>query len=157
MYIDTATSILPLLPTLPQTTTGGNYSITVSRISLHITRAEAYINGKISSRYDVSGYTSSTAPPMLRQIAEDITSFYYLRSVFTGDNQNISEWVENYGEALKLLDEIRDGKVDLVNTAGSLIGASTTTSPIESSTKDLEPTFNEGDELDWNVDTDKLG
>jgi len=155
MYINTATSILPLLPGLPQTNTVAGYSATVSRIASHITRAEAYVNAKISSRYDVSSFTSTAVPPILKTLTEDISSYYTLRSVYTGDNQNVSEWVETFSEALEMLDAIRDGKMDLIDSDGSLIGASTSTFVVESTTEDLTPSFDESDPIDWEVDENK--
>ena len=155
MYIDTATSILPLVPTLPQTSTSAGYSATVSRISSNIVRAESLVNSKVASRYDVSGFSAGSAPPILKSITEDITSFYTLRSVYTGDNQNVSEWVENFAEAEKLLDEIRDGKRDVLDASGNILGSSSTTLLVESNTEDYTPTFDEQNPVNWSVDENK--
>lgn len=156
MYISTSTAILPLLPTLPQTSTSAGYSNCVSLISSHITRAEAIINAKISSRYDLSGYTSTNCPPILRMLTEDIAGYYTLRSYYTSDNQNVSEWVEKFGEATAMLDMIRDGKMDLADTSGNIVLGSTTAASVDSNTIDFDPTFSEDTSLNWIVDTDKF-
>ena len=55
------------------------------------------------------------------------------------------------------LKELREFKLDLVDTNGSLIADMSDTSyRVLSNTKDYTPTFNVDDPLDWRQDTDRL-
>ena len=157
MAYATAATILTLIPGLPQTTTSAGYTTTSARITSHITRADNMINGKISNRYEVSAF-SSVVPPLLISLSEDITTYFVLRSIYSSDNQNVTQWLEKFELATDMLDLIRDGKMDLVNTAGSLIGIRSTTamSLVDSNTQDYAPTFGEDKVLDWIADTEKL-
>lgn len=158
MAYSTATSILVVLPGFPQTTTSEGYSETTVLLDKHISRADSLINGKIAERYDVSNFTSDV-PPLVRLLSEDITSYYAMRSQFSGDNQNRNEWIDKYEMALDELNEIRDGKASLVNTAGSLISERETSSSdgrVDSNTEDWTPAFDVDDTLDQKFDSDRL-
>jgi hypothetical protein len=157
MYIDTATSILPIMPGLPQTSSSNGYSNTVSIISKHITRAENFVNGKVARRYDISGFTSTSHPPLLKTLTEDITTYYTFRSLYSADNQNVNEWTDKFLEARDTLDQIMSGDLDLVDEGGDLIEerSSSTTDYLVSNTEDFSPTFDEGNVLDWRVSNSK--
>lgn len=162
-YIDTATSLLPLLPNLPQTASSGGvttdgFSATVKGMKLHVTRAENFVNGKVVGRYNISNWTQTTCPPMLKVFAEDIASYFIMRSLYIGDNQNDNDWTDKFESAVEQLDLILDGKMNIFDSAGSLIveRTSSTTDKIESNTGDYNLTFNEDDFYKHKVDTDKL-
>jgi len=158
MAYSTGTTILILLPGLPQTTTTSPaYTNTTALISQHIDRADNIINSKIATRYDVSSFTTSV-PPLLKTISEDITSFFTYRSEFSSDNQNFSEWTDKFKEAMALLDELRKGDLDLVDSGGNIIDEVTTSSVdrIESTTQNYQPFFDEDDSINWKVDGDKI-
>ena len=156
----TATTVLALLPGLPQTTTTSpGYTTTVAVITSHLTRADNIIDGKICRRYDVASFkTSGAVPPILITLAEDITSYYTYRSLFTADGQNASDWTDKFKDAITVLDEIRNGDMDLVNSVGTLILTLSTSSDdlCVSNTKDYTPTFLEDTATSWVVDEDKL-
>jgi len=156
MYLETVTSILPLLPTLPQTSSSEGYTSTISLLGSHVTRAESLINSKIANRYNLSGYTFTNAPPILKTLTEDIAGYYILRSYYSADSQNISEWVLKFEEAVQLLDQLGTGQMNLTDSTGSLIVASTTLGDIESNTETFDPTFSENSPLTWGVDTSKF-
>ena len=153
----TATNTILNLPVFPQTATTANFTNTVAVVNSHITRAETIINGKISSRYFVSTFqTSTTLPPLLTTLTEDIAGYYTIRSFFSADNQNVNEWGEKFQEAMELLEDIRDGKMDLVGPDLNIISGTSTTMTVESSTQDFSPTFSEDDILQSEVDQDKF-
>lgn len=152
----TTTAVLAMLPAFPQTASSRGYTTTLDRLGTHITRAESLINSKISERYDVSQFTSTAAPPILRMLTEDIAAFYMLRSSYSGDNQSINEWADKFEEATEILEQIRKGEAHIVSSTGSQFGVSTTVGVVESTTEDFNPTFDEGDVLDQMVDQDKL-
>jgi hypothetical protein len=158
MSYSTNTSILILLPGLPQTTTSAGYTSTLALIEDHIARADNVINGKIAKRYDVSGFdTTGSVPPMLITISEDISSFYTYRSLYSSDNQNYNEWMDKFDEAMELLNEIRDGDIDIVNSTGSIIEerTSATQDKIISSTENYQTFFDIDEPTDWKFDDDR--
>ena len=152
----TTTAVLAMLPGFPQTASSRGYTATLIKIGTHITRAESLVNSKISERYDVTQFTSTASPPILTHLTEDIAAYYMLRSEYSGDNQNVNEWVDKFQEAKDILEEIREGKAHIVNSTGTQFGASTTIGTVESTTENWSPTFNEGDPLNWQVDQEKL-
>lgn len=148
-------AILINLPLLPNTYTADNYSITTVTIEQHIRRADGLINGKCARRYSVP---FTTTPPFIRTIAEDITCYYTYRSFFTQDNQNYSEYLEELKEeALKSLDEIMNGDLDLVDTEGSSIPERETQAveQISSSTEDYQSFFDIDEPTNWDFDEDR--
>ena len=157
MSYSTSTTITLLLPGLPQTTSAAGHSTTIAVIEQHIARADNVINGKIALRYNVSSF-STLVPPLLKTISEDITSYYSYRSFFSSDNQNFNEWTDKYKQAMELLEDLREGDMDLVDSSGDIITEVTTSAvdKIESTTQDYQPFFDEDEVTDWNVDSDKL-
>ena len=70
--------------------------------------------------------------------------------------QNDSEWVQEfYDKAIKILDEIVEGKIELVNSSSVTI-ARTDSSDIKSNTQGYHSTFGEDDELSQTQDETKL-
>lgn len=158
MAYSTNTSILLLLPGLQQTTTEAGYTETSALIASHVARADTVINAKIAKRYDVSGFnTTGSVPPMLKTISEDMASYYSYRSLYSSDNQNFNEWTDKFKEAMELLDEIRDGDIDLVNTTGSVIQerTSATLDKIIANNENHQTFFDIDDPLDWDFDEDR--
>ena len=151
MAYASTTSILLILPGLANTTT------VTGVITRHITRADSLIDAKISKRYAVP---ISPTPPLLGSISEDITSYYTFRTFYTQDNTNKTEYFADLrDDAMATLDEIREGKIDLVNTAGSIIAERTdesTSGILDSTTKDYQPFFDVDDELNWKFDDDLI-
>jgi hypothetical protein len=145
------TSIILIVPGLADTSTMTDV------ILRHITRADALINAKISKRYVVP---ITPTPPLLGSLSEDITSAYTYRSFYQKDNLNKSEYYgELTAEAFATLDEIRDGKMDLVDASGGVIAESTVESDsgvIDSTTKDYQSFFDVDDELNHHFDADDL-
>ena len=158
MYLSTNTTIIPLLPGMPQTVGAAGYDEIATLITSHVRRAESLVMGKASRRYDLSGYTITTAPPLLKSITDDIASYYTYRSEFSSDNQNFNEWTDKFNDAMNILDEIMDGKFDIVNTAGSVITERSTSADtfIKSTTESFTPTFGEDSVTAWSVDSDKI-
>jgi len=156
-YVSTGTTLLLIVPGLPQTTTiTPAYTQTVAMINAHLTRAEALVNAKISKRYDVP---VSPAPPLLVAITEDITAYYTYRSCYSQDNHNRLEYFADLrDEAFKELDDIREGMIDLVYTSGSVVAERTdeATNIVDSNTKNYTPAFDVDDALNWKFDDDLI-
>lgn len=145
-----ASNILVLLPKLTNTTT------VTTVITAHITRSDAIINGMIAKRY---GLPFSATPPLIIQISEDLTGYFTYRSFYAQDNQSRFDYFDELkANALNLLDMIRKGEVDLVDTSGSIIDERTTegNTVLDSNTEDYQPYFDLDDCLDWKFDSEML-
>jgi len=154
MSYSTITSILTILPGLPQTTTVGGYTETSLVIAKHITRSDSMINSKISKRYSVPVADA----PLLTTISEDITSYFTFRSFFSQDNLNRSEYLEELkDEALKCLDDIRDGKTDLVDSGGDVLEEVSTENyqSIDSTTRGEQTFFDTDSPYSWKFDEER--
>ena len=84
--------------------------------TLYLTMADNIINSKLGSRYVVP---FTTIPPIIVTIATDLAAYYTMRALFTSDSQNKSEWTASYKESIKMLDEIAEGKVPVVDANGN--------------------------------------
>lgn len=157
MAYSSISSILLILPGLPQTTSVAGYSETAAAVNRHITRADALIDSKIGKRYPVP---ISPTPPLLGALSEDIVVYYSYRSFYTQDNTNRTDYFDELRDnAFKTLDEIRDGKIDIVDSTGALIAERTSESSIgilDSTNKDYQPFFDVDDEFNWKFDSDLL-
>ena len=151
----TTSSLLLLLPGLPQTTTAAGYTSCVALMGSQITRAEALIDAKIGGRYTLP---LSPIPPVIRAIAEDISGYYIYRSYSIQDNQNRANYEalrDIYQDAIKQLDEIGSGALDLMDTSGSAV-AETIEHGADSNTIDYQPFFDVDDPTDWAFDSENL-
>ena len=163
------TSSIPLL--LPfalktNTTTGDVDGVAV--FSKHIDRAESLVNSYLSIRYSSQvpsggwglpwglewGNAATAIPPVLRTLSEDITCYYFIRSTYVQDGERKNQYADSYKEAVKQLEQIRDGKTPLALTSGALL-SHITTGKIISSTQDYAPTFDEGSPENWTGDSEK--
>lgn len=119
-----------------------------------------YINGYCARRYAVpfgGGTSSGAIPPTIRDIAEQLGAYRTMRGYFSKDSVNDNEWVDKFKtDADAMLKDIRDGKVDLFSTAGSVLAELNASSKVSSNTIEFNPTFNEATSLSWKVDSDKL-
>lgn len=152
----TYTAIMTINPMLPQTDTAAGWSVTVATISQHITRADGIIDSYVGRRYALP---LSPVPPSIRAMSQDMVSYYTYRSFFTQDNHNRTEYFEElYRQAREDLEKIRDGAMDLFDTAGSdmTVKSSDTQSLLDSTTKNYQSFFDVDDPKDWNFDSDLL-
>lgn len=114
-------------------------------------RAEGYINATIVARYDPSTWTSTGSPaipPLIRKINEDLACLYAIRSSITQDSQlknaNLAEWEK----AEQSLFDIRDGKIKLAYTDGSLV-STRSSSRFVSSSSGYNKIFGTDSEVNW--------
>ena len=151
-----AADILAVLPGLPQTSTAAGYSATVAIINSHITRSDALIDAKLARRYSVPLATTATStPPLISSLSQDVTSWFCYRSLFSKDSSQRFEYLDDfYAHAIKTLDEISSGMIDLVNTAGSVISEVNVSGKVYSTMESYSPVFDMGSELKWRVDPD---
>lgn len=150
-YADTAT-VLKIVPGI----TTINDSAASDALNEHVRRADAIINGKLARRYAVP-FTSTAVPPLVREIAEDISAAMLFRSLFSRDSQNKNNNLEEQkDEAFKLLDELSQYDIDLVNTAGTLLAEKNVGTLVDSSTENFFPVFDVGSVTSQIIDPDRL-
>lgn len=153
-----ATTVLGLFPGLPQTSTVAGYSSTVALISSHITRADSIIDGKCARRYDVPfSDTSTSTPPLIQTLSQDLSAYYTYRSKFTGDGANKFEYLDTLMQiALETLNQIQESKMDVVGVAGAVVSEISSSSKIYSSTENYTPAFDVDDEFNWKIDPNRI-
>jgi len=133
---------------------------TTSLAAEMITDAEAEVNKYLSKRYDLSSnyfQTSTSTPPVVRMLTTRLATAMMWEAMSRGSKESLARAAQIQKHIIGNLESIRDYKVDLVDTAGSVISDMSNTSyRVLSNTTNYAPTFNEDDELDWAVDSDKL-
>ena len=159
MYSDPTATLL-LLPGLPQTATVSGYTATVVMITSQTVRADSYIDADCSKRYSIplnAANTSTAAvPPLVRTISADLASAWTYRAYYPKDSAAVNEWPEQFIKAaLERLKLIREGEIDLTDTAGSLLVERDEATKIASSTP-YPPDFGHGDAVTWLRDSEKL-
>lgn len=122
-----------------------------SDVEAHIVNADAQINSYIGTVYSLP--VSATAP-LLEKLSGEIASYLIMRTEFTQDSQNISEYLSEYEKAIKTCEEIRDGKMLLVDSSGNELAKDGNL--FSSNTKDFHNTFDMDDPEKQNIDTQLL-
>lgn len=112
-----------------------------------VTKADAKINSILPSEI-VTAIASST-PEVIKSIAEDIGAYYVMRGLYSAENPNRTEWLNEYKDAIQSLIDIRDGKAEID-------GITIEEQQILSSTEDYKSTFDTRDETTWGVDSDRI-
>lgn len=112
-----------------------------------VTKADAKINSILPSEI-VTAIESST-PEVIKSIAEDIGAYYVMRGLYSAENPNRTEWLNEYKDAIQSLIDIRDGKAEID-------GITIDEQQILSSTEDYKSTFDTRDETTWGVDSDRI-
>lgn len=133
-------------------------SLTTSLAGKMITHAENEVNKYLSKRYDVSGWTgTSSTPPLVVSLAETLCEGYMQQRMARGGKDALERGkmlIKQAQENLKMLSEY---KADLLDSTGAVVqDFSNTSYRVLSNTSDYTPTFAEDDELNWEVDQDKL-
>ena len=141
----TAAQVRELLPKVTTTALGN------TAVEAMIARAEAYINGKLACRYTVP---FTTVPPLITTLATEIAAYFVMRTLFTQDSQNQSEWTVTFMEAMKMLDDIVTGKCVIVNTSGAEVSFSA--DPVSSNNQEYTPVFDVDEVENSVIDPDLL-
>jgi len=145
-------TVQEVIYTLPQI--GQVSTLTSAAILTAIYRAESVIDAKLSRRYTVPVIPT---PPILTTLSCDLTIYRLMtRRLFSGEQQNRSDWPEKYKESMELLEELADGNLQLVDSGGIVVQPTVGADIAWSSTQGYTPTFNEDGDLASIVDPDKL-
>ena len=134
-------------------------SVTTSLATKLITHAENEVNKYLSKRYDLSAstfQTSTSIPPLVTSLTETLSEGYMYQRMSRGGKEGMARGKELITQATDNLKLISEYKMDLFATNGSLItDMSNTAYRVSSTTDTYSNTFNEDDELLWEVDSDK--
>lgn len=147
-YYATVENVTDALPTQVSSST----SVTSARVSFLIDQAESVINGKLAKAYEIPVVGSK----LLETLATDMASYRLLRSQFTQQRRNESEWPDSFKEASETVDKIAKGEIDLVNSTGTLITRIDETGGVWTNNINYNPTMDEGDDSLQFRDPDKL-
>jgi phage gp36-like protein len=114
-----------------------------------IVKAEAEIRSAFSSDLLAALDALGAPPAIIKSLAEDIASYFVMRGLYAGNTHSINEWIEKYKEAKETLKEIAEGKKQIE-------GITVEVGAVQSSTEDYKRAFDERDEINWNVDPNKI-
>lgn len=133
---------------------------TVSLASKCVDQAEAEIDKYLARRYDLSSayfQTSTSTPPIVQSWCEQLAMGYMYRQLSRGGKEGMERGKELINGVLANLQMVADWKLNIADSAGSVIPeGSSSAYRVLANTSDYSNTFNEDDELNWAVDTDKL-
>ena len=150
--------------TLSLVMVGVNFSATnmTTLGSKAIDQAEAEVNKFLSKRYDLTAsifQTSTSTPPLVKMLTEKLSEAYMWQFLSRGGagKESLARAKELITEAKDNLKQIADWKLDLIGSTGAVIAdMSNTSQRVLCNTSSYTTTFDEDDELDWAVDSDKL-
>ena len=117
----------------------------------HAGRAEALINAKIAKRYSIP---ISGQIPLLETLATDLAIYNVLTSRIVIKAEH--PWFQRYKNSLDILDQIADGKLALIDSAGNIQTGREDVTELTSSTRGYAPTFWEGPDTLQIQDEDKM-
>lgn len=118
--------------------------------------AENEVNKYLSKRYDIAQF-QSVVPPIVTSWTETLTEGYMYQRMSRGGKDAMKRGKELIDQVLKNLEDVAEYKKDIMDTAGAVIpDMSNTAYRLESTTVNYTDTFDEGEELNWRVDPDKL-
>lgn len=150
----TTTSISDILPGFLKSNTSTSDTAGVAIFTKQFQNAEAKINAVIASRYDISGFTSGSIPPLLTKLTEDIAVYRVIRSTgYAVDDKN--EYLDDYNQANDTLQQLINGEINLTYTDGSSVAVSSSNRFL-SSTKEYTPVTGLDDQTKWKRDSDEV-
>ncbi|HDK26085.1 MAG TPA: DUF1320 domain-containing protein [Candidatus Atribacteria bacterium] len=120
-----------------------------SLLAKAIVKADAEIRTAFSSDLLAALDALETTPAIIKSLAEDIASYYVMRGLYSGKMPSTNEWIDRYKEAKETLKDIASGTKQIE-------GITVDVGAIQSSTKNYKRTFDERDETNWGVDSDKI-
>lgn len=150
----TTTSINLILPHFLKGNTTSSDTVGTDIFSRQIDNAESLVNASIVSRYNITGFTSTAIPPLLRQITEKLAIYNVMMITgYAADKRN--EYTDDYKQAKTTLTEIKEGTTKLTFTDGSVV-AGLGSSRYLSDKTGFTPIFGMDDESNWKRDNDEI-
>ena len=113
----------------------------------HVANADALINGYVGTVYALP---FSTTPALIEKLSGEISAYLIMRTEFTRDAINMSQYLAEYEKAIKMLEDIRDSKILLFDSANAELAKSGNI--LHSNNENYNTTFDMADPLDQNID-----
>lgn len=114
-------------------------STTDRDIQVFCDKATVYINSMLAKAYTVP---FSTVPPMITQVADDLTLFFFAESTYTSHKPNLDEYYLRLKERTdKLLQDILNGDIALISENGNPVQPLPTWNNGYATTNDDDPFF----------------
>ena len=138
---------------------GTNFDTATTALGVKlITHAENEINKYLSKRYDMTAFTATASvPPMITSWCETLAEGYMCQRMSRGGKEAMARGQTLIDQVIGNLKLVADYKLDLVNTAGSVIAdMSNTAYRVLCNTTNYANTFNEDDPNNWEVSDTKL-
>lgn len=132
---------------------GSVTSINSASIAALIGRGQARVDARLARRFEVP---FAGPPPIIETITTDLAAYEILRRLFTAQRMNNSEWPDRFRDADKLLQELADGKAEIVTASGTVLQGRNDVAEIWSSSENYLPTFHEGPIGTQVRDSDKI-
>jgi len=124
-------------------------------VQYFIDRADNYIDSRLAKRYTVP-FTQSTTPPIITDISTNIATYGVLKRLKIETHNTEEDYARTfYNDGMSILKSIGDGKTSILDNNGNIIQP-LSVAGIVSSTSDYKPIFNEGDPINWEIDSDKI-
>lgn len=117
----------------------------------HASMAETLINAKLAKKYTLP---FTTHIPILETLATDLAIYNVLTSRITIKAEH--PWFQRYKGALKVIDEIVKGDMNLLTSTGVVITERNDVGEIWSNKESYLPTFHEGSQEDQIQDANKI-
>ena len=120
---------------------GSISTLTNSSLLFYAGAAEALINAKISKKYTLPIVDSI---PLLETLATDLAIYNVLSArISLRTDAGNHPWFQRFKNAIDILDDIANGSLTLINSAGTVLVAATNTDAMYSTTMDYVPTTGE--------------
>lgn len=119
-----------------------------------IARAQNKIDSILGVRFAVP---FTTAPPLVADLAAELAAFLVFRMIQANNKslgQNAAMWQQNCDETLKMLEDIANYKIRLVDSSGNDVASRS--NMLRSSSKDVQPVFDVDDAECWKIPTSTL-
>lgn len=114
-------------------------STTDKDLQVFCDRATIYIDGILAKAYKVP---FSPVPPLIKQIANDLSTYFFVEAMYTSQKPNLDEFYTKLKERVDaLLESILNGDMALINEDGTVVQSLPTWNNGYATTNDECPFF----------------
>lgn len=152
VYVTSTAYYLMLPGFLKDSTSASTDTFGTSMMSRQVLNAEGLVNASISPYYSIGDFTA--IPPLLRKLTEDIAIYNVIKATgYRADDRN--EYLDDYKNAIDMLDSISEGKLKLTYTDGSIVPINTNTRFL-SDKEGYTPIFGLDNQQNWQRDEEEI-
>jgi len=132
-------------------------TLTTNLATKAITYARNEVDKWCAMRFDVSGWTYGTNPPITTDWCEKLAVGFMYKAMSRGSKDALKRAASFIDPVMENLKGVVEHKQELLDSTGSaLTDSSTGTHYMKSTTEDYHQVFNLDDPLNWSVDQDQL-